>query len=214
MMIKFCSDYYKQLSGLTTDDNIYINNECGLETDDHNEVRCTQKERDIKMDQWMFLGSLLTLNWLEVEYEVERVIVIRHLGAQAAHVEVVLDVVVVDLSKELVASQVAEPVDPEGVVVPLRGTVVFLAVRIQLLCGSKRTSSRESDDGGRGGSRKKSLMDGDTFGGRVGGGELGGAGCGGRRPLAPQVPVEGVVDALAVHRWRLEVAGRACERAS
>jgi hypothetical protein len=57
-------------------------------------------------------------------------------------------------------------------------------------------------------------MDGDTFGGRVGGGELGGAGCGGRRPLAPQVPVEGVVDALAVHRWRLEVAGRACERAS
>ena len=78
----------------------------------------------------------ITLDWLEVQDEVERVIIIRHLTAQSAHIEIVLNVVIVDLGKELVASQVAEPCNPEGVV-SLGSAVV--AVRIRLLCGSKRT---------------------------------------------------------------------------
>ena len=64
----------------------------------------------------LLLLRQLVLNHFNVEYHVERVIVIRHERVQAGQIEVVLDVVLVDLHEELVAAEGAEPCYPGGVV--------------------------------------------------------------------------------------------------
>lgn len=55
---------------------------------------------------------LQLLVWLEVEDHVKRLSVVRHLLVQPRQVEFVLDVILVHLAEELVASQAAEPRDP------------------------------------------------------------------------------------------------------
>ena len=69
---------------------------------------------------------------LGVEDEVERVVVVGHEAAQAREVEVILDVLLVDFAKELVALEAAEPLDPRDVLVLGRDLVRVARVVVVL----------------------------------------------------------------------------------
>ena len=49
---------------------------------------------------------------LHIEDRVQRVLVVRHLHAEAGEVKIVLDKILVHLHKELIPLERAEPVDP------------------------------------------------------------------------------------------------------
>ena len=61
-----------------------------------------------------FLIFPLELTWLQIEYHVECLSVLGDLLIQPGEVESVLDVLLVHLAEELVATQPAKPCDPRN----------------------------------------------------------------------------------------------------
>mmetsp|Transcript_1846 Transcript_1846/g.4067 ORF Transcript_1846/g.4067 Transcript_1846/m.4067 type:complete len:202 (-) Transcript_1846:208-813(-) len=58
------------------------------------------------------------LHWhLHIQYHVKRIVIVRHQGVEAREIEVILNVVLVHLTEELVATEGAEPRDPGAVLV-------------------------------------------------------------------------------------------------
>lgn len=52
------------------------------------------------------------MRWVGVEDEVKGIFIIRDLAAKSTEIEVILDVVLIDLAKELISPQAAKPWDP------------------------------------------------------------------------------------------------------
>jgi hypothetical protein len=91
---------YHDLRASITDDNGLINKK-------GSRGRKKQEKKKIQVTD--------TMRWLSVEDEVEGIFIIRDLRAKATEVEVVVDVVLVDLTEELIATQTAEPRDPRHI---------------------------------------------------------------------------------------------------
>mmetsp|Transcript_59279 Transcript_59279/g.133520 ORF Transcript_59279/g.133520 Transcript_59279/m.133520 type:complete len:266 (-) Transcript_59279:98-895(-) len=71
------------------------------------------------LDERLLLFGKLIILIVKVEDHVQRVLIVRNLRAQPCEVEVILNVVLVDLDKELIALQVTEPFYPRNLLIQL-----------------------------------------------------------------------------------------------
>jgi hypothetical protein len=76
----------------------------------------------------------LTIRRLHIQNEIKRIIIVGNLGTEATEIELIMNVLIIHLTEELIASQATEPGNPRSVL-SIRSTHIWLlTVCVRVLC--------------------------------------------------------------------------------
>ncbi len=87
----------------------------------------------------------LTIWRLHIQNEIECIIVVGNLSAETTEIELIMNVLIIHLTEELIASQATEPGNPWSVL-SIRSTHIWLllAVCVWILCKKKSINSEKN----------------------------------------------------------------------